>query len=69
MQLKGSGLSHVFDEANDACIDILIGDAWPFFKNEYLEKMSKETPNSKPSKSPALPPKVNPKGGLPSFRD
>lgn len=41
LQRKGAGLSNVFSEANDACIDILTGDAWPYFKEEYLTKLDK----------------------------
>jgi len=54
MQKKGFGLSQIYQEAHDSCVEILTGDAWPYFKDEQLEKVLKE----KPVKGAHLPPSI-----------
>jgi hypothetical protein len=41
---KGVGLSHLYTEAHDLSVDILTGDAWPYFRDESLERVAKERP-------------------------
>lgn len=38
------GLSHIYTEAHDLSVEILTGDAWPYFRDESLERVAKEKP-------------------------
>eukprot|EP01128_Nolandella_sp_AFSM9_P004157 TRINITY_DN181_c1_g1_i2.p1 TRINITY_DN181_c1_g1~~TRINITY_DN181_c1_g1_i2.p1 ORF type:complete len:467 (-),score=89.25 TRINITY_DN181_c1_g1_i2:1143-2543(-) len=44
VNMKGHGLSRIYHEAKKASDTILTGDSWPYFKEEFVDKVAKEKP-------------------------